>query len=356
MRRGARLASLATLFALVAALGAVANGAVDPAPLVSATTASVTGTTSATVSGSVNPQGLPTGAYFEYGLDQSLRATSGTLYDQRTAAVSVGSDSASHPVGAQLSGLVPNATYHARLVAGNSAGTTFGPDVMFKTRKDSKPPPPTLGKTAWVRPVTGLVLIKPPPGKQFPAAVDGSAQAALSKGSGFVPLTEQRQIPLGTQVDARRGSLLLSTATTTPGKSQLGTFGGSVFKITQDSTGLNKGLTTLILIEGAFPGAPSFSTCAGRQADPRTAHAAVSAAVLQTLHARDRHGHFRTRGRFSAGTVRGTVWDTVDRCDGTLTAVRRGAVVVTDFGLRKTVLVTAGHSYLAKRRATTSPY
>ena len=37
-----------------------------------------------------------------------------------------------------------------------------------------------------------------------------------------------------------------------------------------------------------------------------------------------------------------------DRCDGTLTKVRRGVVVVRDFRLRRTIIVRAGESYLAK--------
>ncbi len=36
---------------------------------------------------------------------------------------------------ASVSGLVPNALYHVRLVATNSAGTTFGPDVTFTTAR-----------------------------------------------------------------------------------------------------------------------------------------------------------------------------------------------------------------------------
>jgi hypothetical protein len=59
-------------------------------------------------------------------------------------------------------------------------------------------------------------------------------------------------------------------------------------------------------------------------------------------------GSFRTKGRYSAGTVRGTYWVTIDRCDGTLTHVYRGVVDVYDFVLKKTVKVRAGHSYLAK--------
>jgi hypothetical protein len=40
-------------------------------------------------------------------------------------------------------------------------------------------------------------------------------------------------------------------------------------------------------------------------------------------------GHFRTIGRYSAATVRGTVWQTVDRCDGTLTVDTEGVVDTT---------------------------
>jgi hypothetical protein len=42
---------------------------------------------------------------------------------------------------------------------------------------------------------------------------------------------------------------------------------------------------------------------------------------------------------------------TIDRCDGTLTIVREGAVVVRDLARRRRVLVTAGHRYLARKRA-----
>ena len=59
-------------------------------------------------------------------------------------------------------------------------------------------------------------------------------------------------------------------------------------------------------------------------------------------------GKFRTDGKYSSATVRGTIWLTQDRCDGTLTTVKRGTVSVRDFKRRKTVSVKAGHSYLAR--------
>jgi hypothetical protein len=60
-----------------------------------------------------------------------------------------------------------------------------------------------------------------------------------------------------------------------------------------------------------------------------------------------RRGRFRTRGRWSSGAVRGTVWLTLDRCDGTLTRVRSGTVVVREIARRRTAIVEAGERYLA---------
>jgi hypothetical protein len=61
-------------------------------------------------------------------------------------------------------------------------------------------------------------------------------------------------------------------------------------------------------------------------------------------------GRFSTRGRFATAAVRGTVWLTEDRCDGTLIRVRTGRVVVRDLVLRRNVTVRAGRSYLARAR------
>ena len=335
-----------TILALIVVVGA-ALGVARPA--VTTGRATPTGTTSAQFTGTVSPSGLATRAHFEFGLDPSLRPGGGRVtYDLRTPAVSLAADAADHTVTASAKGLVPNATYHVRLVATSSAGTTVGTDRTFRTARDRKPPPPVLGTTAWVRPAGGLVLIRPPRGQSFKAAGDG-ASAALSKGTGFVPLTEQRQIPLGTEIDARHGSTTLATATAV-GKSQLGTFGGGVFVVSQAARGIDKGLTTLSLREGGFPGAPSTAIC-NRTSYPALdtrAHVAVAPRVLQTLHARERGGHFRTRGRFSAGTVRGTVWDTIERCDGTLTVVHRGIVVVRDTVLGRTITLHAGQRHLAR--------
>jgi hypothetical protein len=86
---------------------------------------------------------------------------------------------------------------------------------------------------------------------------------------------------------------------------------------------------------------PSVCSAAGARA------AALSQRVLGLLRGVAK-GRFRTTGRFAAATVRGTDWGVRDRCDGTLTVVREGVVVVHDFRLNKDVVVRAGHTYLAK--------
>jgi IPT/TIG domain len=278
----------------------------------------------ATVSGLVNPQGIQTQAFFEYGLDLSQRGpgASTTLYDQQTPAQPVGSDTAAHTVTAPLAGLVPGALYHVRLVAINAAGTTDGPDQTFTTAAAAAPPPPVLGQSQDVKPVSGKVFIKNAAGQ-------------------FIPLTGATKIPTGSVIDATHGSLEI-VAALGKGKTDHGTFGGAIFKLTQARTGL----TSLSLVEGAFKGAPSFALCrTPKKAGDATA-AALSSKTLQLLHA-SAHGKFRTSGRYSAATVRGTIWTVADRCDGTLTHDITDSVVVQDFVHHKTIILHAGQSYLA---------
>lgn len=193
-------------------------------------------------------------------------------------------------------------------------------------------PAPTIGKTLNVTAVTGKVFVR------------------LPRGKGFVALTKPLQLPVGSQIDARKGTITLITATGNAGKTQTGKFGGAVFGLAQPGNARLKGLTTLSLLEGVR-GVPSYASCKARRASDRPASGAVasrvSSRVLALLHSSVK-GHFRTRGRYAAATVRGTVWDMVDRCDGTVTRVRRGTVIVNDLRRHNNVTVRAGHSYLAK--------
>jgi hypothetical protein len=64
----------------------------------------------------------------------------------------------------------------------------------------------------------------------------------------------------------------------------------------------------------------------------------------------DATGRFRTNGRYAAAAVRGTVWLTEDRCDGTLIRVRTGRVQVTDTVRNRRIIRRSGQSYLARAR------
>ena len=59
-------------------------------------------------------------------------------------------------------------------------------------------------------------------------------------------------------------------------------------------------------------------------------------------------GKYRTSGTYSAATVRGTQWEQLDRCDGTLTRVKRGVVIVRNFRQQRNIAVPPGKSYLAR--------
>jgi hypothetical protein len=247
-----------------------------------------------------------------------------------------------------VSGLVPNAIYHVRLVASNPDGTARTTDQTFTTKQLPLPPDPVIARSVNVTPTGGHVLIKPPGGK---ALHFGARAAQIKTGKGFVPLTQARQIPAGSQIDARRGKLTLVSATGVRHKLQKATFSGAIFRVSQTGSGPRKGLTTMTLVEGAFPGAPSFASCPARSSRGSRAKAALSSKTLQLLHGKDHHGRFSSGGRYAAATARGTNWTIADRCDGTLTRVQQGKVSVLDFTTHKTTVLHAGQSYLAKTPA-----
>ena len=61
-------------------------------------------------------------------------------------------------------------------------------------------------------------------------------------------------------------------------------------------------------------------------------------------------GKFRTRGQYSAATVRGTTWLVEDSCHSTTTRVKRGVVKVRDFKRKQTIVLRAGDRYVARKR------
>jgi ferric-dicitrate binding protein FerR (iron transport regulator) len=167
------------------------------------------------------------------------------------------------------------------------------------------------------------------------APVGGQVRISLpKKARTFVRLVGPRLVPVGTRVDTNAGAVALTSADPgQPAHLQTGRFHGGTFEIRQSVS--QGGLVNLVIRDNL----PSRRACATR--------ARLSQRVLGLLRGNTR-GRFRTTGRFGSGTVRGTDWGVRDRCDGTLVLVRSGIVDVRDFGLRKDILVRAGHTYLAK--------
>jgi hypothetical protein len=111
-------------------------------PVVISNLATLVDRFSATLNGSVDPHGLTTTVYFQYG--RTIRYGLTTAIQSRTG-------NEYQNVAANISGLAANTTYHFRIVATNSAGTRYGVDRTFTT----------LGATGPPVVITGVILDDP---------------------------------------------------------------------------------------------------------------------------------------------------------------------------------------------------
>ena len=176
------------------------------------------------------------------------------------------------------------------------------------------PAPPVAGKSVGVLPVKGTVLVK-------------------LRGGKFVPLPAGATIPLGSEVDTRKGTVALTAVPKKGAAPQIAQFHDGIFKVTQSGT-----ITNLQLTEPLAPcGKKGKAAAAAKKPKKRQLWG-------------DGSGSFRTEGEYSAATVRGTNWLVEDSCAGTLTRVAQGVVAVRDNVRHKTVVLRKGGHYLAKPR------
>jgi len=94
-------------------------------PTVTTNTATGISSNAAILNGTANPNGNSTTCYFEYGHTSN--------YDLTTGNTNVGSGTTNVPVINVITGLNASNTYHFRIVATNSDGTSFGSDQIFAT-------------------------------------------------------------------------------------------------------------------------------------------------------------------------------------------------------------------------------
>lgn len=100
---------------------------VGNAPVVATLAASSVTTISAMLNGSVNPNGLPSTAWFEWGTSPTLSGPS------TTPTQNVGSGTSSVNLNQDLSGLTEGTTYYYRIASQNSDGTAIGNISSFTT-------------------------------------------------------------------------------------------------------------------------------------------------------------------------------------------------------------------------------
>ncbi len=180
-------------------------------------------------------------------------------------------------------------------------------------------PPPVTGYTVNVSVRKGRIFIKIPPSKRF------------------IELKGAMQIPVGATVDATKGRVNLVSTTGAGAQTQLAWFYDGIFKIGQ--TRGAKPITDLALAE-------ALAKCPKAKAKAKASAAAKK--KTRKLWGEGK-GAFRTTGKYSSATVRGTKWVVTDRCDGTLTRVTQGSVLVRDFKAKRNKVVRAGKQYLARR-------
>jgi hypothetical protein len=152
-------------------------------PTIDATSSSAVSATAATLEAELDPDGLLTTYHFEY--DTAPYAPGEGPHGTSTPVASAGSGTEALARAIQIQGLAPLTTYHYRVVAQNSSGTTEGPDRSFTTQ----------GAAASLLP-DGRVweLVSPPDKHGIPlesiaaeggliqAAADGSGIAYIAKG------------------------------------------------------------------------------------------------------------------------------------------------------------------------------
>jgi hypothetical protein len=104
----------------------LATGSTQSPPAAKTTAATNITRTSATLNGTVNPNGRPTTYRFEYGRTSA--------YGSSTPTASAGSGTTATPVSASISGLARKTTYHFRVVAIDAQGAGHpGADATFRT-------------------------------------------------------------------------------------------------------------------------------------------------------------------------------------------------------------------------------
>ena len=197
--------------------------------------------------------------------------------------------------------------------------------------------PPRAGASAVASDVRGEVFVKLP----------ARAARATRQAADFVPLKGVASLPMGTTVDARKGSLsLVAAANSRPAadrrhRTQQARLAAGIFRIRQARA--RRASSRRLPADIALTSAPGAERACAGSTRARPLKRTVRAVSVTSK------GFFRAVGGASVGTSQNGTWITTDRCDGTLTEVGRGRVTVRDPRRKRTYKVRAGRGLLVKR-------
>ena len=325
------------LLVLVVLFGFPAPALAHDPPQAGSVTVSAISQSSAQVGAHLNLDRDASYFWFEYGTT--------TAYGRRSSYGAAAQDS---DVSRVLTGLAAATRYHVRLVAWNEhEGYGRGPDRTFATEAVAVTPVPETPPGETPAPPSGDV----PPNDAVPVAapvlgrtvsleaVRGIIRVNPPGAGGFVALGDLASLPVATVVDASRGTVALQSALP-DGGTQSGSFRGSRFQIRQSAQG--NGVTNLHLRGGGM------ASCRAGAGSSGLASAARRKKPKRRLWGSDKGGRFRTHGRDSVATVRGTRWSVTDRCGGTVTRVREGAVDVRVRATGRVIRLAAGERHFAR--------
>ncbi len=188
-------------------------------------------------------------------------------------------------------------------------------------------PQPVFRKSVSVKPTKGTVKVKLPGTNRY------------------VNLESLDTIPFGASIDVRKGRVRLYAARSSRGGLQAASFYSGVFRVVQ------RGSLVELQLRGPKPRCASSGASASiaTYADKKKKKAKKRKARTRRLWGSGK-GRFRTRGQYSAATVRGTKWLVQDSCRSTTTRVKSGVVKVRDFKRKKTITLRAGDRYVARKR------
>ena len=160
-----------------------------------------------------------------------------------------------------------------------------------------------FGKTVDVAPVSGTVFVQRPGGPSL-------------------PLHTETQIPLRTVLDARAGTVQVTSATAAAGPSRTGTFMGAVFRVLQG----NGGVTQMRFVNEDFSDCTRATAARIRRHRPYRAYATADTGFVVIAH-----------DATSTPAAGSATWQVSDECDGTRTTPKTGAVVLAVQQQRRTL-------------------